>query len=134
MAARWRRIVYLAVWTALLVLVVLTFDYRAADGEAQVVLLAIIIVLAVPISVLALCVVYTVIWLFPDLPPLINALGDTPLLSNDPAWFKLQFSFWWLLALAASYWQWFRLVPRLLSILQRWINRGQGRASPQERR
>jgi hypothetical protein len=125
MATRWLKIAYIAVWIALLALVILTFDHRTADGEAQAVLLSIIAALGAPISVVAMGAASVMLWLFPGLPRLIDALADTPFLSNDPAWFKLQFSFWWLLALAASYWQWFWLLPRFASIFRRWIMRRQ---------
>ncbi len=123
MATRWIKIAYIVVWIALLGLVILTFDHRTADGEAQAVLLSIIVVLAAPISVVGLGAASAMLWLFPGLSSLMTALADTPLLSNDPAWFKLQFSFCWLLALAASYWQWFWLLPRLFVICRRWMMR-----------
>ena len=123
MAAHWRKIAYVAVWITLLALVILTFDHRTAYGEAQAVLLSIIVVLAAPISVVGMCAASAILWLFPGLQGLMDVLADTPFLSNDPAWFKLQFSFWWLLTLASSYWQWFWLLPRLVSICRRWIMR-----------
>jgi hypothetical protein len=123
MATRWLKIAYIVVWIALLALVILIFDHRTADGEAQAVLLSVIVVLAAPISVVGLWAASAILWLFPGLPRLMNVMADTPFLSNDPAWFKLQFSFCWLLTLAASYWQWFWLLPRLVSICRRWIMR-----------
>ena len=118
--SRIRRIVYLALWVLFLVIVELTYDStETSDSEAiRSILFSSVTVLALPASLLfigAWMAIGMVLQLV-DVSAL-DWLNGSILASKD--WFRLQFFLWWLLMLAASYWQWFHLLPRFVSIVRR---------------
>ena len=131
MASRWRRIAYMAFWLAILAWV-LTSDWREADGVAQMVVFTFLLFLTAPVSIVVSCGLFVLGLLLPDAERiLIETIAGGSLMVSDPQWFKIRFSIWWLLLIGASYWQWFWLTPKLLSILGPmlgcWMRRGDNR-------
>jgi hypothetical protein len=118
--AKVRRIAYTAFWLLLLIFVELFYDpTETSDSEAiRSMLFGFVAMLAAPASLIIL-VAWTgfvlLLQLF-DSSALID-LTNTVLGSKEA--FRLQYLLWWLLMFAASYWQWFYLLPKLLHALRR---------------
>lgn len=115
-----RRIAYLALWALFLAFVELTYDpTETSDSEAiRSILFATVAVLALPASLIfvaAWMAIGMLLQLF-DASPL-DWLNGSIFASKE--WFRLQFFLWWLLLLAASYWQWFHLLPSIVSVVKR---------------
>jgi hypothetical protein len=110
MRAHWRKIAYAALWISLLAITFESFVHPEADNETRAVMMAIVALFAAPISVVLLCVVSAIGWLFS------TADGATMGFVTDNRF--AQFLLYGLLMFVASYWQWFHLLPRLKSKLR----------------
>jgi hypothetical protein len=129
--AKIRRIAYAVFWLLLLIFVELFYDpTETSDSEAiRSMLFGFVAVLAAPASLIIL-VAWTgfvlLLQLF-DSSALVDVM-NTIIGSNEA--FRLQYLLWWLLMFAASYWQWFYLLPKLLHALRR--KTGSDRKTPSE--
>ncbi len=125
------RIAYAVVWLLLLIYVESSYDStETSDSEKlRSILFTFVTFLALPSSLVILGLMAALGMLVPLLDAsTLDAFGRSVLVSKE--WFRLQFFLWWSLMFAVSYWQWFRLVPKFLSKLQRWLGRSHDRVSP----
>ena len=103
MRAHWRKIAYAVFWILLFAVTLESFAHREADSETRAVMFLVIALFAAPISLIPLVFLGVMGWLFQDADSIV--FGDR----------VVQFSLWSLFMFGISYWQWFRLLPKLKS-------------------
>jgi len=86
------------------------------DAEAASTLLAIVTCLALPTSFILLIVMWLIDSLLSSVDAaILDAIAASPLMSEDPEWFRLQFFLWPIFMFAVSYWQWFVALPKVIA-------------------
>jgi hypothetical protein len=107
MRAHWRKIAYAAFWILLFAVTLESFAHPEADSETRAVMFLVIALFAAPISLIPLVFLGVVGWLSQGAESIIT----TAVFGSR----VVQFSLWSLFMFGISYWQWFRLLPKLKS-------------------
>ena len=107
MRAHWRKMAYAAFWILLFAVTLESFAHPEADSETRAVMMLVIALFAAPISLVPLLFFGVTGWLFQD----ADSIFTTAVFGSR----VVQFSLWSLFMFGISYWQWFRLLPRLRS-------------------
>jgi hypothetical protein len=94
---------YAVFWILLFAVTLESFAHPEADNKTRAVMFAIVALFAAPISLIPLLFLGVVDWLFQGVDSIV--FGDR----------VVQFSLWSLFMFGISYWQWFRLLPKLRS-------------------
>jgi hypothetical protein len=94
---------YAVFWILLFAVTLESFAHPEADNKTRAVMFLIIALFAAPISLIPLLVLGVVGWLFQDADSIV--FGDR----------VVHLSLWSLFMFGISYWQWFRLFPKLKS-------------------